>query len=717
MRIFVAKLGSSQVRQVLVGLVYLSIFLAFASAPLQSNASHSSNQATVVKVSFKPDHPASRFDSATAFGAAIDGHEKGELNRMLSRENVGEMLSAGLKPISYRLRTELAGEVWHWNPKGSWSEGNSGYWISDAKPRSNELSLSYGYRLPRRGNTFDQANNDDYSRLDDGDARTFWKSNPYLDQHFTGQANASLPQWIVVDFGEKKSINAIRLNWAEPFATVYDVQFGDFSSLEGVSQSEPDEWHTFPNGEVRTQHSGEVETRLSTEPVTTQFVRVLMKESSETSSSKSSDVRAHLGYAVREISVGMVDSEQQFHDEISHARDNKTQTAIYVSSTDPWHRATDKDSTIEQIGFDRIFKSGLTNGLPMLTPVGLLYDTPENAAAELRYLKARGYPVSRIELGEEPDGQFVTPEDYGALYIQFAKALHAVDPNIKLGGPSLQDIVEGKDDWLGRFVSYLRERGHLDDYTFASFEWYPFDDVCQPAGPQLQESTRLLTELLSAMRKSDSRDGFPWIMTEYGYSVVGARQEIDIEGALFNADAVANFLTLGGEQTFLYGYEPNELLQEVKCSRGNNMLFLMGDDGSISARMPTYYAARLLTQEWAKPGGGLHELYQATTDDPLITAYATKRPDGLWSVLLVNKDADNARDVRIEFECEEPGCADVKVGYSHGEVDLYQYSRDQYQLGTDYRVLRDKPPVHQRLKVDGSTTFEIPAYSLTVVRG
>jgi hypothetical protein len=442
-----------------------------------------------------------------------------------------------------------------------------------------------------------------------------------------------------------------------------------------------------------------------------------MKESSERSSLKSRDIRAHVGYAVREIFVGTLDSEHRFHDEISHAQDKAAQTPIYVSSADPWHRAKDKDPMIEQPGFDRIFKSGLTNQKPMLTPVGLLYDTPENAAAELRYLKARGYPVHRIELGEEPDGQFVTPEDYGALYIQFANALHAVDPTIKLGGPSFQDIAEGKDDWLRRFVTYLSSRGHLQDYSFSSFEWYPFDDVCQQTGPQLEESTQLLTQLLTAMRRADSRDGIPWIMTEYGYSVLGARPEIDIEGALFNADAVANFLMLGGEQTFLYGYEPNELLQEVECSQGNNMLFLMGDDGKIAYRMPTYYAALLLTHEWAKPGGGLHELYQATTDDPLITAYATMRPDRLWAVLLINKDPDNAREVKIEFECEQPECEDLKVGYSHGEVDFYQYSRNEYQLGSDFRVVRDRPPAHQRLRVDSSTTFEIPAYSLSIVRG
>jgi hypothetical protein len=711
------KLRSRHVRQVLLGLACLSILLAFASTFSITVETQSPTQITVVKVLFKPGHPARRFDSAYALGAAIDGHEKGELDQMLSRQNVREMLSAGLKPISYRLRTELAGEAWHWNPKGSWSEGNSGYWRSSDKPGASGLSLSYGYRLPRRGNTFDQANRDDYSRLDDGDSRTFWKSNPYLDQHFTGQPNASLPQWIVIDLGKKKLINSIKLNWAQPFATAYDVQFGNFADMFEVDLAEPDEWQTFPNGEIQTQHGGDVEIRLCTEPIATRFVRVLMKESSEKSNFKSRDIRAHVGYAVHEIFVGMLDSEQHFHDEISHAPDNKVQTAIYVSSTDPWHRAKDKDPRVEQAGFDRIFKSGLTNRMPMLTPVAVLYDTPENAAAELRYLKVRGYPVSRMELGEEPDGQFTPPEDYGALYIQFARALHAVDPNIKLGGPSFQDIEDGKEEWLTRFVTYLSQRGHLDDYAFSSFEWYPFDDVCQQTGPQLKKSPQLLTEQLTAMRSADPRDGIPWIITEYGYSAYGARPEIDIEGALLNADAVANFLMLGGEQTFLYGYEPNELLQERECSQGNNMLFLIGNDGRISYRMPTYYAAVLLTHEWTNPGGGLHELYQTTVDDPLISAYATKRPDRLWALLLINRDPDNAREVKIEFKCEDPGCEDSKVGYSDGDVDVYQYSRNQYQLGADFLPLRDLPPEHQRLKLGASTTFNIPAYSLSVVRG
>jgi hypothetical protein len=703
-----------------------------------SGNSTSSNQPANITVHYTPDHPLNRFAPSHAFGAAIDGHEKGELEHMLSPQNVREMLTAGLKPLSYRLRTELAGEAWHWNPQGSWSDAkqSQGYWLSAGSSNKDRgkgagqkpIFVSYGYRLPRRGNTIDQANDDGYSRLDDGNEHSFWKSNPYLDQHFTGERNSRLPQWILLDLGKTENVNTIRLHWSQPYATVYEVQYGHYTGDEDITQSLPDIWRTFPHGSINHGKGGAVTLHLTEQPISTRFVRVLLEESSENSNrarNRTHDVRDRLGYAVREIYAGTIDAEGRFHDAVNHAPNKERQTAVYVSSTDPWHRPSDKDELIEQPGFDRILASGLTNDLPLLTPVPVLYDTPENAAAELRYLESQGYQVKRVELGEEPDGQFVTPEDFAALYIQFAKALRAVDPNIQLGGPSFQDIEPGeqigsvrtgKPEWLRRFLDYLKQRGRLDDFSFASFEWYPFDDVCQPTAPQLAQAAGLLTNSLAQMRATGNVKPVPWIITEYGYSAFGARAEMDLAGALLNADVVGTFLSAGGEQAFLYGYEPNEVIEEEPCTAGNNMLFLIGADGNISYRLPTYYGAALLTEEWAKPGNDMHELYPASVDDPLVAAYPLLRPDGLWSMLLINKEPEQVRTVQLKFRNETSG---VESGFT-GKLDVYQYSPQQYQLSADQHnpsPLTDLPPEHTVLNGTPGLSMALPPYSITIIRG
>src|SRR5258706_12667621 len=201
-------------------------------------------------------HALTVFDPAEALGAAIDGHEKGDTARLFSPPNVAAMLSAGLKPLSYRLRTELAGEVWHWNPRGTWSDSGrqQGYWVSDATP-GDPIDVSYGYRLPRRGNTLDQANNDGYSRITDGDQGTFWKSNPYLDP---------LPQWIVIDLGKKTPIDAIRVRWGTPWATRYTVQY---AARDDLDVTYPDIWRDFPDGVQRGAQGVEQTRRIAPAPM------------------------------------------------------------------------------------------------------------------------------------------------------------------------------------------------------------------------------------------------------------------------------------------------------------------------------------------------------------------------------------------------------------------------------------------------------------------
>jgi hypothetical protein len=234
----------------------------------------------VVSAIVLADHPVNRCVPIQALGAGIDGHEEGECARMFTDRNIAEMLSAGLGPVSYRLRTELGCEAWHWNPRGTWSDPihKCGYWTSDDS-LGEAINLSYGYRLPRRGNTIDQANDDGYSRITDGDQKSFWKSNPYLDSHFTGEPDDAHPQWVIVDLGARKRVDAIRVHWASPYAKRYKIQYWQGEDPMHLHPDDDDDWQPFGHGNIEKASADDELIRLSDRPLSTEFVRILMSGS------------------------------------------------------------------------------------------------------------------------------------------------------------------------------------------------------------------------------------------------------------------------------------------------------------------------------------------------------------------------------------------------------------------------------------------------------
>jgi hypothetical protein len=671
--------------------------------------------------------PLSDFRPDETFGAALDGQEMGEVAKIYTEENIRKMQSAGLRKITYRLRTELGIEAWHWSEQGKWSdaEHQQGYWVSSSSP-DQWISVSHGYRLPRRGNTIDQAEDNGYSRLTDGDPASFWKSNPYLDKHYTGEGDETHPQWVVVDFGKIKEIDAAKILWGEPYAKQFEIEYW-VSEIPDFAVTDAGEWKNFPGGSISGGDSGPDLIHLSDTPVRTRYVRILLRGSSGTAPIGSTDVRDSLGFAIDELYFGIIDDTGAFQDAIEHSLSNRSQTITYTSSTDPWHRATDLDANTEQPGFDLVFSGGVTRSLPVLMPVGLLYDNPENAAAEIRFLKARGYPIHQVEMGEEPDGQYVSPEHEGALYLEFATTLHAVDPTLALGGPSFQSgivhsgfDVDPNRSWVTRFLGYLRQHGRLEDYRFLSFEWYPFDDLCQQPSTQLVEQPDRLAEAFREFRRSGISRSMPWIISEYGFSAFAGRTMVEVPSALLNADIVGKFLTLGGKTAYLYGYEPSSPINERRPCAGYGQLMLFEGDQNLKARwpMPAYFAARLITQDWAQPANRWHKLYAANSDirdgrgRQIVTAYAVKRPDHKLAIMLVNKDAKARYSVRlgaIGSRSRQP---------FKDRIDVFQYSSQQYawkSVGEHGHPTRTVPPRHFTLF--GNGPVELPPFSLTIVRG
>ncbi|MFL6352656.1 MAG: hypothetical protein ACJ74Z_12510 [Bryobacteraceae bacterium] len=153
-------------------------------------------------------------------------------------------------------------------------------------------------------------------------------------------------------------------------------------------------------------NGGTVTLRLASWMTPVRYLRLWMTASSGTCDTHGSDdLRNCLGFAITELYAGTYSDSGEFHDIVNHVP-NREQSVTVCSSIDPWHAEIDMtEASGDQVGFDLFYRSGVTRGSPAMIPVAVLYSTPEDAAAQISYIKTRRYPISYIEMGEEADAQ------------------------------------------------------------------------------------------------------------------------------------------------------------------------------------------------------------------------------------------------------------------------------------------------------------------------
>jgi len=698
-----------------------------------------------IVVDAAPSHAVNTFSPFQALGGAIDRlrggttKEDNEKNteRLLTGTVLKEMLGAGWQTVTYRQNTELMIEAWHWNPRGTWSNAakQEGYFTGSAEPTEEKILHSWAYPLPHRGATVGDGNG--WSRLTDGNLKSYWKSNPYLTRAYTGDDDSLHPQWVMIDLGAKVDINAIRIAWADPYAKRYYVQFWTGEKEPFYNGINLGTWQTFPMGTVTDGRGGTPALKLMNWKIPARYLRIWMTESSNTCDTHGAeDQRNCVGYAINELYIGTMSADGQFTDIVKHLP-SRQQTITWPSSVDPWHAASDLDyGRGDQIGFDFFFNCGVTRGLPTMVPIALLYTIPEDAANEIAYLYKRNYPISWIEMGEEADGQRVLPEDYATLYIQFAKAIHKLVPEAPLGGPSFEGTPGDVDSWadangrvsfLGRFLDYLKARDRIQDFKFFSFEHYP----CMGTGKCTEWSSlyfepEWVNHVIQAWKDNGLPPGVPFFMTEGNN--LGEGGAGTVKTGLWLADYVGSMLTAGAGGTYYFHYIASP------GRRGGGFLPI-DDNNRVTTYTPQYLAAQVITREWVQPVDAPHKLFKAASEvkdqegNILVTAYPVERPDGLWSVMLINKDRDNGHAVKMAFADPAGG----RERFFSGTVERVVFGAAEYQWHPDPvpageappagRGVRghadpDGPPSKSTVTAEGpDTLYQLPKASIIVLRG
>ena len=275
---------------------------------------------------------------------------------------------------------------------------------------------------------------------------------------------------------------------------------------------------------------------------------------------------------------------------------------------------------------------------------------------------------------------------------------------------------------MGRFIDYLSAHDSLNDLAFVSFEHYPFDP-CDINWSDLYREPRLTREIIDAWREDGVPARVPLMITESNLSWSLTDPMQDLFAGLWLAESVGSFLTYAGPGAVYYHspIQPEPLRPGCHAwsTYGN---FVADDKLEIRQYTAQYFASQLINLDWVQHGAGLHQLYPAAVnlqddaDHELISAYAAKRPDGEWSLLLVNKDPSNAHEVGFSFD---RGAGKTPAQFA-GKVTISTFGAAEYVWHSDgprSYADPDGPPKHSSVDWKDGQKVLLPRASITVVTG
>jgi hypothetical protein len=224
----------------------------------------------------------------------------------------------------------------------------------------------------------------------------------------------------------------------------------------------------------------------------------------------------------------------------------------------------------------------------------------------------------------------------------------------------------------------------------------------------------------------------PFFMTEG--NDLGEGGQGTVKAGLWLADYVGAMMTAGAGGTYYFHY-----IASGRGGSGGSGGFLPIDENNrVRQYPPQYLAAQVITKDWVQPVDATHKLFRVSSDvkdkdgNILVTAYALERPDGLWSVMLINKDQDNEHFVKVAFA----GAGQSR--YFSSEVTRVVFGPNEYQFhpdpvqpepaggrggrggrgGISGHADPDGPPSKSTVTAEGAgTVYRLPKASIIVLRG
>jgi hypothetical protein len=336
-------------------------------------------------------------------------------------------------------------------------------------------------------------------------------------------------------------------------------------------------------------------------------------------------------------------------------------------------------------------------------------------------IKAKGITLKYVEMGNEPDfgavnlvyqGQtqyWTVIDNYCQHYLEFAKAIRAKYPDLKLMGPAISqmDIRERKEGspWLAAADSpwwvekFLEECGpYVDVVSVHSYPYWSND-----SDGNLMAKTSLWSEWVPKIREAikknipDRYNQIEIAVTEWN-SGDEVPTTAKLVNGIFAADYLAQMMTWGVNQTTIWDL----YTQKPGLGGGHGTLNPDSDPSHPFSERAHYWAIYMMEHYFGTT------LYQAVCDQDDLSTYASTG-NGKKYLLFINKSPSTAYKTAVNL-----GAAFK----SKVKLNFYQLSSNEYQWSENlYQAVINKGPSHLKGSqiVGNRFSYTFPPYSITCV--
>lgn len=594
---------------------------------------------------------------------------------------------------------------YHWNGIGKYD--STGLWI--ATEEEGKWAPGFLGETIYRGTTKDNYGFVRRSHLADGKMETMWWGE-ILDP--------TDPPWIVMEFPERQPIDSIQINWGKLRPKAFEVSYWteDYAEYPGVHQNLENKLKVIGSVKVKGAVS-----KYKFAQVNARYVAVRFKTQDLPSNgvqicemnlfSKGGDLLAGNNYKFYAMSTRNGD----------------------VARTDwtgiKWH-FEEFMSYIKQI----------PNSQAVIC-VNAGTGTSKEAAAWVRYAnKVKGYNIKNWQIGNELDGEWeesgpISARQYAARYLEYARAMKAVDSTILLHGPlfsthKMQQKGAGLLDgryWMEEFLRVVGEaekadgKRYLDVVDLHNYPyWAPndlnFKDMLAAmldVGPNMDTLDFWMKKHLEGERKI--------FLSEFSTCVQGHHILMDYPQASAIAMVFAQHAMRFGNRLQALPWDAfGNLFKGPDETWGTISMTALLKDGSWNRwksleATAEYVGVYMTFMRFLESGYAVLPVESSTKD---VTAYAVGKGDSVRVMLVNMSDVNQVVQVDRASVAADSGAAEVGKGdLVRTEVDVF--GENQFKWNGTQKNAYSYPkmgPSGTRINPSKSRDITIPPYGMAVVQ-